>query len=81
VLAHLLLHEPELRRLAARFEEELDAAVGHGHAGIGGGDELLEQLVQPQPRDEVVDQGKRAQPFGEQSEAVGGSARHWPTSI
>jgi hypothetical protein len=40
--------------------------VGDGHALVGRGDELLEQLVQPEAVQEVIDEGKWSQAMREQ---------------
>jgi hypothetical protein len=42
--------------------------MGYGAATIGGGDVPIEDLDEPEPPDEVVDEGKRSQPLGEESE-------------
>jgi hypothetical protein len=45
--------------------------VGDGAATVGGGYVLLEQLEQAHAREEVVDQGKRTQPLGEDAQRGG----------
>ena len=45
--------------------------VRHGAASIVGGHVLIEQFCKTDALDEVIDEGKRSQPLGDQSEVRG----------